>query len=1267
MQPLSHKAVYRSITLGLIFAGLFCFGIYAFATPPGSAYNPGETLDPSCAPGDTNCTVIAQVPYTGATATLNLGSQNFNTTGTGTFGTLTDGTASLAGGSLTGVRLGSLTGNGFIKTSGGNGALSIDTTTYASASNNLGFFASTTSSQLAGIISDETGSGALVFGTSPSFTTPTLGAALATSINGLTITSSTGTLTLANGKTLTASNTLTFTGTDSSSVAFGGGGTVAYIGNKLSVFAATTSAELAGVISDETGSGSLVFANSPVLTTPDLGIPSAITLTNATGLPVSTGISGLGTGVETFLATPSSANLALAVTGETGSGALVFASSPTLVTPTLGAALATSINGLTISTSTGTLTVADGKTLTASNTLTFTGTDSSSVAFGGGGTVAYIGNKLSVFAATTSAELAGVISDETGSGSLVFADSPTFTTPTLGAATATSINGLTITSSTGTLTITNGKTFTTSSTLTLAGTDGSTLNIGSGGTLGTAAYTSASTYATTALDNLASVAINTSLIPGTSDGAALGSTAKMWSDLFLASGAVINFNNGDVTLTHSAGTLTLAGGTLVLPNSGLQIGSSNPFSDASGTLTLQNVDVLDGTSESTIEAAIDTLANLTSIQGQTLTLAGALITSGANSLTLTTIGTTNVTLPTSGTLATLAGSETLSSKTLTAPKFVDGGFLADANGNELIIFTTTSSAVNEITLANGATGVGPTFTASGETNVDINFKAKGSGVFNFKATASGPSDLRLFEDSDNGSNYISFIAPASLSGNIVLTGGTTSGTLAVLANKLSAFASTTSSELAGVISDETGSGLLVFGTAPTLASTVTIGTAGGTTGAINLKGTTSGTVTVTTAAAAGTWTLTLPDSAGTDGYVLKTNGSGVTSWVAQSGGSGITAPGTTTDNAIVRWDGIDGSAVQNSAITIDDSGNITGVGAITAGTVALGGISAQAYNAFSTSAGAGHAAIDAGNDLFLEGSLEVDAAAYFDGDVVIGGSLSGVNSITLNAIAVGDTALTIDKQIAVGGISDQAYNVFSTGGGPSLASVDGINDLFVEGSFEAGGASQFDGAITLAGTINLNGTLATSASGYVFDKPLAIGGISAQAYNVFSTGGGPGHAAIGAIGDVFIEGDLETDGEVYFDGVVTLGSTINKLTITAPATAATLTIADNKTFTVNNTLTLQGTDSSTIDFGTGGLVAYDNGVIWNLQTAAANNQWNSITYGNGLFVAVALTGTDDRIMTSPDGINWTSRTNPSNLQWTSVTYGNGIFVAVANDGSGNGL
>jgi formylglycine-generating enzyme required for sulfatase activity len=78
-----------------------------------------------------------------------------------------------------------------------------------------------------------------------------------------------------------------------------------------------------------------------------------------------------------------------------------------------------------------------------------------------------------------------------------------------------------------------------------------------------------------------------------------------------------------------------------------------------------------------------------------------------------------------------------------------------------------------------------------------------------------------------------------------------------------------------------------------------------------------------------------------------------------------------------------------------------------------------------------------------------------------------------------------------------------------------------------------------------------------------------------------------------------------------------------------------------------------------------DGINWTSRTSAVDNNWSSVTYGNGIFVAVSSSGTDNRVMTSPDGINWTLRTSAANNSWSSVTYGNGIFVAVAQSGSGN--
>ena len=157
----------------------------------------------------------------------------------------------------------------------------------------------------------------------------------------------------------------------------------------------------------------------------------------------------------------------------------------------------------------------------------------------------------------------------------------------------------------------------------------------------------------------------------------------------------INFTNGSVT-DNGDGTVNVATGAG---------GGGDVSGPASGT---DNAVVrMDGASGKVIQNStviVDDSGNVTGL--------GTLNTHTLPSGTDTLVGRISV--------------DTLENKTLTAAKIANGGFLADANGNELVIMTTTASAVNEITYANAATGNNPTLTASGETNVGLTITGKGT-------------------------------------------------------------------------------------------------------------------------------------------------------------------------------------------------------------------------------------------------------------------------------------------------------------------------------------------------------------------------------------------------------------------------------------------------------------------------------------------------------------------------------------------------------------
>ncbi|MDA9761365.1 hypothetical protein N9C63_00390 [bacterium] len=217
-------------------------------------------------------------------------------------------------------------------------------------------------------------------------------------------------------------------------------------------------------------------------------------------------------------------------------------------------------------------------------------------------------------------------------------------------------------------------------------------------------------------------------------GTGIGSTVSGDTVTF-AIDATVTTNSGTQTLTNK--TINLANntvtGTTAEFNTALSDGS---FATLAGTETLTNKTINTASNTITIvEADISDLGSYITASS-TDTLSNKTIDSASNTITLdlsegTLTGTTaefNSALS-DGSFATLAGTETLSNKTLTAPKFADGGFIADANGNELILLQTETSAVNELEITNAATGNAVQIaTTGGDTNIDLKISPKGTGV-----------------------------------------------------------------------------------------------------------------------------------------------------------------------------------------------------------------------------------------------------------------------------------------------------------------------------------------------------------------------------------------------------------------------------------------------------------------------------------------------------------------------------------------------------------
>lgn len=343
-------------------------------------------------------------------------------------------------------------------------------------------------------------------------------------------------------------------------------------------------------------------------------------------------------------------------------------------------------------------------------------------------TLAKTSDNLSVFASTTSSQLAGIISDETGTGALVFANTPTLVTPSLGVATATSINKVAITApaSSATLTLADGSTLATSGaySVTLTATGATNITLPTSGTLATQAYVD---NAVVGIDWKASVRVATTtagtLSSSFANGSSVDGVTLATGDRILIKNQATGSENGIYTV-NASGAPTRAtdadSGTEVTGGMAVFVEDGTTNADTGWVLT-NNGAVTIGTTALTFTqftglGQVTAGAGLTK-SGNTIDVVGTTdrITVNADSIdiastyvgqnTITTLGTIGTGTWNATTIATSKGGTGLTS-------FTSGG----------AVYATSTSALTTGTLPITAGGTGATDAATARSNLSATGK-----------------------------------------------------------------------------------------------------------------------------------------------------------------------------------------------------------------------------------------------------------------------------------------------------------------------------------------------------------------------------------------------------------------------------------------------------------------------------------------------------------------------------------------------------------------